>query len=107
MKRGARLSDDRAAVEEWFRAGDGNIRKARLCITWHVERERHDAVRQRTDPRRPVGIEFELGYVGPLDDRTAAPVELDAANHRRGDRLTSWRDDPNAEIGCRLETDHR
>ncbi len=107
VKRGARLNDDRAAIDDWFRAGDGDIRDACLRVTYRVESQRRRAVRQRTDPYRSVGVGLDRGCVRRLEERTAAPVERKAPDDRRGDGLTNRRDKSYAEIGRRLEMDRR
>src|SRR5204862_4275 len=105
--RGAWLHDDRSAVEERVRAGDGDIRDARLREDRHVERQHRDAVRQRTDPCRSVGVELDRVRIRRIEDRSAAPVERAAADRWRRDGLTGRGDEPYAEIGRGLEMDHR
>ena len=104
-KRRAWLHDNRSAVENRVRTGDGDIREARLREDRHVERQCRDAVRQRTDPCRSIGVELDRVRIRRIEDGSAAPVERAVADHRRRDGLTGRGDEPYAEIGRPLEMD--
>lgn len=108
VKNGAGLDGHGSAVQQRVCAGDMEIRQPSLREEGHVERERGDASRQRTDGDGAVAVDLVRDSIIPrLRDWHAVYVQSLATESRRNDGFACSRDESHAKIGGWRQTNHR